>query len=857
MADPVNLSKESMAELAKALQESGSTFNTKDIDSLTTSVRAYAKTIREGQPALKGFKDLLSGYVRPMTDVTDRMGDLDDQIKKAIETEKKSIATEDAGNQLAARRNRIAIESAKVELERAAAFASGKSAFSNLAVGVGRMAGTMYDATIEFAKGLQDGQAGTELYANSVKRAAAATGELAESSGKIMQGVGGMLTFATMFTPAGRIGKILTTIIRWTGVAMQGLGIFAEETGKKAAKVLGDGAEMAGKELANTKKSFEEITSAGAMLAGGMTEMRKMSVESGLGMGMFSEAVKANQDNLIKMGIGMTDATKRFAGINKNLRDPAQGLSDQLYNLGYSFKEQAELSAFTSAQLNASGRLRTMTDKEVAEETLKYGKNLKVLQEISGKDAKAAMEKAKVEASRREILGAVTTRFGVGGQDRVQARLVGMTDKMMVGFKQFVQTGTYADQSLRILNAQTGGSITKYFEGILKDTADETKKGSDLVVRNSAELTQLNESLTSQEAFKATAGISAAASFGKGPGSLQGVIDMQSEAIAYKQMTGDAKKAKTAVDATAKSDDKLLEGIRELDNKGQELAASWTKLTTGPLTKFVSFGAAGTKMLEGWNEQIKLFSESVEGAIDATKSMVVEEKTDISGTVGGIMSKIGLQRSGEGSEGGGKRGMFGQLMSMFSGPSGGEAAAARDQAKGLKIKSNESVSGGAAKDGLITLATQIQNSLGGDLKYFSAFNDMYHQGLDRKSSHTKGTALDFVLTDPSKAEQYAAMVKSMPGVKPGGVINEYAKLSAGGTGGHIHAEIKDQLAEGGVTRGLSLAGENGPEAVVPLPDGRTIPVKIDWSEMRETFDEMIRVMKDHKDTSNKLLRASA
>ena len=847
-----------MAELAKALQESGSTFNTKDIDSLTTSVRAYAKTIREGQPALKGFKDLLSGYVRPVTDVTDRMGDLDDQIKKAIETEKKAIATEDAGNQLAARRNRIAIESAKVELERAAAYASGKSAFSNLAVGVGRMAGTMYDATIEFAKGLQDGQAGTELYANSVKRAAAATGELAESSGKIMQGVGGMLTFATMFTPAGRIGKIIAAIVRFTGVAMQGLGIFAEETGKKAAKVLGDGAEMAGKELANTKKSFEEITSAGAMLAGGMTEMRKMSVESGLGMGMFSEAVKANQDNLIKMGIGMTDATKRFAGINKNLRDPAQGLSDQLYNLGYSFKEQAELSAFTSAQLNASGRLRTMSDKEVAEETLKYGKNLKVLQDISGKDAKAAMEKAKVESSRREIYGAVTSRFGAGGQDRVQARLVGMTDKMMVGFKQFVQTGTYADQSLRILNAQTGGSITKYFEGVLKDAADTTKTGTDLVVRNSEELTQLNQTLTSQEAFKATAGISAAASFGKGPGSLQGVIDMQSDAIVSLQSTSkDPKKSKKAVEDLAKTDDKLLKGTRELDNVGQDLAASWTKLTTGPLTKFVSFGAAGAKMLEGWNDQIKLFGESVEGAIDATKALTIEEQTDISGTVSGIMSKIGRARSGEGSEGGGKRGMFGQLMSMFSGPSGGEAVAARDQAKGLKIKSNESVSGGAAKDGLITLATQIQNSLGGDLKYFSAFNDMYHQGLDRKSSHTKGTALDFVLTDPSKAEQYAAMVKSMPGVKPGGVINEYAKLSAGGTGGHIHAEIKDQLAEGGVTRGLSLAGENGPEAVVPLPDGRTIPVKIDWSEMRDTFDEMIRVMKDHKDTSNKLLRASA
>jgi hypothetical protein len=32
------------------------------------------------------------------------------------------------------------------------------------------------------------------------------------------------------------------------------------------------------------------------------------------------------------------------------------------------------------------------------------------------------------------------------------------------------------------------------------------------------------------------------------------------------------------------------------------------------------------------------------------------------------------------------------------------------------------------------------------------------------------------------------------------------------------------MAKGGITQGTSIAGEAGPEAVVPLPDGRTIPV---------------------------------
>lgn len=39
-----------------------------------------------------------------------------------------------------------------------------------------------------------------------------------------------------------------------------------------------------------------------------------------------------------------------------------------------------------------------------------------------------------------------------------------------------------------------------------------------------------------------------------------------------------------------------------------------------------------------------------------------------------------------------------------------------------------------------------------------------------------------------------------------------------------------QYARGGITKGISIAGEAGPEAVVPLPDGRTIPVTIKLSD---------------------------
>jgi hypothetical protein len=83
--------------------------------------------------------------------------------------------------------------------------------------------------------------------------------------------------------------------------------------------------------------------------------------------------------------------------------------------------------------------------------------------------------------------------------------------------------------------------------------------------------------------------------------------------------------------------------------------------------------------------------------------------------------------------------------------------------------------------------------------------------------------------------------------------DEYNNKSAAATGDHIHAELKD----GGITNGPSLAGEAGPEAVIPLPDGRTIPVKMDMSTMVDKLDELLEVMKDQHSTSEKILRASS
>jgi hypothetical protein len=82
-------------------------------------------------------------------------------------------------------------------------------------------------------------------------------------------------------------------------------------------------------------------------------------------------------------------------------------------------------------------------------------------------------------------------------------------------------------------------------------------------------------------------------------------------------------------------------------------------------------------------------------------------------------------------------------------------------------------------------------------------------------------------------------------------------VNGSSTGPHIHME---QFKYGGITDGPSIAGEdpaNPHEAVIPLPDGRSIPVKIDLSSLTDAIYELIAINKDQLDMQNRIVQVSA
>jgi hypothetical protein len=224
---------------------------------------------------------------------------------------------------------------------------------------------------------------------------------------------------------------------------------------------------------------------------------------------------------------------------------------------------------------------------------------------------------------------------------------------------------------------------------------------------------------------------------------------------------------------------------------------------------------------------VKAGINPVTNAMSGLATITGQVVRGLGGTVpGGGMG--GAEGAGGGFLGGIKRffsGLGGGLgQAGAAAPPAGGAIAQQDlAAMGLKIKQGDvQAQGSVVQSRTLELAKAVQASLPG-FRHFTGFNDRFHQENAPASAHTQGSAFDFTLQRPPTREEAAKIVRDLYAMGAVKVIDEYNNPSRHSTGGHFHVQA---MAKGGITQGPSVAGEAGPEAVVPLPDGKQIPVRL-------------------------------
>ena len=154
---------------------------------------------------------------------------------------------------------------------------------------------------------------------------------------------------------------------------------------------------------------------------------------------------------------------------------------------------------------------------------------------------------------------------------------------------------------------------------------------------------------------------------------------------------------------------------------------------------------------------------------------------------------------------------------------GGFAMNSPSNNEGLRLKSTETTAGGDCHPAVKRLGQLIQTNVR-TFKQITALNDAWHKRKKPGSKHAQGLALDFTLTDGARSSDYAANVATQllrqAGLQSNEflVLNEYKRMSAGATGGHIHvgfnsvaAADKFAAASGaGVTNNQDTTAGGGP-----------------------------------------------
>lgn len=594
----------------------GKKFNAADLD-------AFVDRIKKTGKQFGMFDQILKKNASVSQSVMEDLEKLDEQIISLTESTENAAENNEKAAAIIAKRREIAQAAADATMKQSFSKlgASGMKMGSMLAAGVGKVISglTGSGTAFEISSGIMS--AGLDMAGEASKAAGSAAGSLGQVA-------------MTSTNPAI---KGLGTVAAVAGPLLGSLG----DAASKAAKF---GIDVLTKEVEKTVKAFHATTAAGAVFANGMDDIRKYSGMAGLTLDQFSNVIKNNAGALAEAGYTVTDGAKIVANVTGNLATQTgksgKSLQAELQNLGFGFEEQAGLVAEMSANLRKSGG--TASNGQMAQATAEMGRNMRVVADIMGEDAKAKKDAAKKQAEAYAFDVALRKRAketnDPGLITRTHQAMALMSDSFREGYIQQSVLGTVTSKVAHVLGqtddivSASNATFNTMNPTLEQINAGQAKYNDTLVNGTNA---------TAEAVSKATIATGALAEFSTAAGS--------NAQDALKNNTENATKAVAAVQEATKANGEFQESVMgaeremqkfkiELQNSMYEPMKDYAKFTREMLASMRAMINEATKGANGkageglWDKTKRYGSKALErGATGAT----------IGGVAGGVVGAVG------------------------------------------------------------------------------------------------------------------------------------------------------------------------------------------------------------------------
>ena len=350
---------------------------------------------------------------------------------------------------------------------------------------------SLFGASVE--ANIERVSAATHAYADAAKSAGSALGQM---GGVILPLVGFALNL--MADRAKAVADANKTL------ALQGIRILVEEGNKLI-------------------KTHMAMTSSGLIFANGMQGLVNATEGTKLRLEEMAEVVKNNKEAFVGTGLGMADATARVGKVAKMFAAETgqfAKMDRQLLALGYSYQEQAGMAAETLSNMRRGANGQAVTDKQVAETTASYAKNLALLNQLSGDDAKRQQEKVKAENT---TLAFEMEKAKMSPKQRAEldAAMSAMTELERKNLRERMIYGTVINKQGAVMEAQVP-SMRKNGEEFAKQL-----KANQLTAQSVLDVNAKTGDKVQKEILKNGRGVALALDAGKGDveGAGKGMAD--------------------------------------------------------------------------------------------------------------------------------------------------------------------------------------------------------------------------------------------------------------------------------------------------------------------------------------------
>ena len=725
------------------------------------------------------------------------------------------------------------------------------------------------------ARNFESAVDGAANAANEYKQAQKAYSDAAKSAGKNLAALGGQLGRGTAdLTAFNGMLEILSIGVSKLGLGLQGYASSVKVTGaaqKYAAiglKIFGKGVEESAKlTLASAKflterlnasfKSFQELGNAGALGADGIEGLLQQSIDSKLGLEAWTKVVTANSQTLAAFSGSTLKGAERFTEIIGKLADPATDAGDQLRNLGLKGEDIAGWATSYIASEQRMGRARGQTDEQIRQGTVRYVKELDELARLTG-ISREELEKNRQSVELDQAYRANLRLMELNGQkDSAEATrkfilALGGTPQIQKGFMALASGLVNADEAAALM-----GTTASQAAGMMEDI----KKG----VPTDEVLRRLQQSMQQQERTNAQY-------IGATRNSGNELIDFTEQMkITQQNLSVGLDGVKTEQDGAANTANKLTKNTVDAVKNLQELNIAVTEITKTALpyaaTAVKTLGSVSVTTANAMLGLVKIVDNMLGGTSGGSTSQAnpssaptinttppgpdgsggaatgVIRPTGQLGTRGVSLRGGRRPSSGGGRFGGGEEGR-GESPIAFAGASGTPQAFA-----GLNSTLKEAVIAAAQmfhdSTGQQLLITSARRSTEDQQRLYDNYisgKSPYPAAKPGNSAHEKGNAVDIGNFNAAMEYLYAAGLKQTVPNDP------------------VHFQYS--AANGGVLSGPKSgygAMLHGTEAVVPLPNGRSIPVETTNQNSQQmqmqidTLEEIVGVLRSQLSVSEKLL----